>query len=188
MGAFPHLSRNVPFCLHLSSFVLRGARNEDKSGQTRTNGDNTGHFGTNGEAPPFSILPHLALLENSFFCLRTHSRGSPGHLSFGHRLPRISCKSIQSWKMGIVCESEPLLQGLKGENQNLQARKMQISTVCILGALQRHVDLQGVFVKIGDVVKFKGSLVEFLENRRSCENQKIDRKVAFSEPRLLQCT
>ena len=28
-------------------------------------------------------------------------------------------------------------------------------------------DLQGVFVKIGDFVKFKGFLVEFLENRRS---------------------
>ena len=32
--------------------------------------------------------------------------------------------------------------------------------------------LQGAFVKIGDFIKFKGSLVEFLENRRSWENQK----------------
>ena len=38
------------------------------------------------------------------------------------------------------------------------------STVCKLGALQRYVDLQGAFVKIGE---FKGFLVEFLENRRS---------------------
>ena len=40
-------------------------------------------------------------------------------------------------------------------------------------------------------IKFKGFLVEFLENRRSWENQKppeIARKVDFSEPRLLQCT
>ena len=43
----------------------------------------------------------------------------------------------------------------------------QSSTVCLLGALYRQVDLQGVFVKIGDFIKFKGFLVEFLENRRS---------------------
>ena len=57
-----------------------------------------------------------------------------------------------------------------------------ISTVCIL---------QGVFVKIGDFVKFKGFLVEFLQSRRSSENQspqKIAKKADFSEPRLLQCT
>ena len=41
------------------------------------------------------------------------------------------------------------------------------STVYILGALQRQVVLQGVFVKIGDFIKFKGFLVELLENRRS---------------------
>ena len=63
MGAFPNLSRNVPFCPRLSSFVLLGARNGDKSGQKRTNGDKTGHFGTNWETPPFSIYPHLALLK-----------------------------------------------------------------------------------------------------------------------------
>ena len=34
------------------------------------------------------------------------------------------------------------------------------STVCILGALERQVDLQGVFVKIGDFIKVKGFLVE----------------------------
>ena len=42
--------------------------------------------------------------------------------------------------------------------------------------------LQGVFVKIGDFIKFDGFLVEFLENRRSRENQKppeIARKVTF---------
>ena len=44
--------------------------------------------------------------------------------------------------------------------------------MCILGALQRQVDLQGVFVKIGDFIKFKGFLVEFLKSRRSWENQK----------------
>ena len=33
-----------------------------------------------------------------------------------------------------------------------------------------------VFVKIGDFVKFKGFLVEFLENRRSWEKQKPHRK------------
>ena len=60
MGAFPNLSRNVPFCPRLSSFALLGARKRDKSGQKRTNGDKTGHFGTNWETPPFSIYPHLA--------------------------------------------------------------------------------------------------------------------------------
>ena len=59
----PEMSRFVPVCPLLSSFVLLGARNEDKSGQKRTNGDKTGHFGTNGETPPFSIYPHLALLK-----------------------------------------------------------------------------------------------------------------------------
>ena len=33
------------------------------------------------------------------------------------------------------------------------------------------MDLQEVFVRIGDFIKFKGFLVEFLENRRSSENQ-----------------
>ena len=45
-------------------------------------------------------------------------------------------------------------------------------TVCILGALQKRVDLQGLFVKIRDFSKFKGFLVELLKNRRSWENQK----------------
>ena len=47
-------------------------------------------------------------------------------------------------------------------------------------------NLQGVFVKIGDFTELKGSLVEFLENRLSSENQKppkIAGKVDFSEPR-----
>ena len=39
--------------------------------------------------------------------------------------------------------------------------------MCIPGALQRQLVLQGVFVKIGDFIKFEGFLVEFLENRRS---------------------
>ena len=49
------------------------------------------------------------------------------------------------------------------------------------------MDLQGVFVKIGDFIKFKGFLVEFLENKRSWKNQKPQenrQKLDFSEPRL----
>ena len=42
----------------------------------------------------------------------------------------------------------------------------------ILGALQRQGGLQGAFAKFGDFIKFKGFLVEFLENGRSSENQK----------------
>ena len=45
------------------------------------------------------------------------------------------------------------------------------STVLKLGALQKQVDLQGVFVKVGDLIKSKGFLAEFLENRRSRETQ-----------------
>ena len=38
----------------------------------------------------------------------------------------------------------------------------------MLGALQRQAVLQGAFVKIADfIIRFKGFLVEFLENRRS---------------------
>ena len=38
-----------------------------------------------------------------------------------------------------------------------------VHTRCIV----KEADLQGAFVKIGDIIKFKGFLVEFLENRRS---------------------
>ena len=38
------------------------------------------------------------------------------------------------------------------------------------------MDLQVVFVKIGDSNKFRGFLVEFLENRWSWENQKPPEK------------
>ena len=63
MGAFPNLSRNVPFCPRLSSFVPICPCSGPQEGQKRTNGDKTGHFGTNWETPPFSIYPHLALLK-----------------------------------------------------------------------------------------------------------------------------
>ena len=53
---------------------------------------------------------------------------------------------------------------------------VNISTVCILGALWRQADLQGVFVKIGDSIRFKGFLEEFQENTRSWENQKSPEK------------
>ena len=65
MGAFPNLSPNVPFCPHLSSFVPIFPRSGPQEGQKRTNGDKTGHFGTNWETPSFSIYPHLALLNSS---------------------------------------------------------------------------------------------------------------------------
>ena len=42
-----------------------------------------------------------------------------------------------------------------------------VSTVSILGALQRQAALQGAFVKIANFINFKGFLVEFLENRRA---------------------
>ena len=57
----PEMSRFVPVC-PLLSFL--GAQNGDKSGQKRTTGDKTGHFGTNWETPPFRIHPHLALLNS----------------------------------------------------------------------------------------------------------------------------
>ena len=64
-------------------------------------------------------------------------------------------------------------------------------TVCKLGALSRQVDLQGVFVKIGDITKFKGFVAEFPENKRSWEkknSRKSPEKWTFSEPRLVQRT
>ena len=63
MGVFPNFSRNVPFCPRLSSFVPICPCSGPQEGQKRTNGDKTGHFGTNWETPPFSIYPHLALLK-----------------------------------------------------------------------------------------------------------------------------
>ena len=52
------------------------------------------------------------------------------------------------------------------------------------------VDLQGVFVKIGDFTKFKGFLGIPREQTivRKSNPQKIARKMDFSEPRLLQFT
>ena len=38
-----------------------------------------------------------------------------------------------------------------------------VHTRCIV----KKEDLQGVFVKIGEFIKYKGFLVEFLQNRRS---------------------
>ena len=55
----PVLSPFVLFCPDLSPF--RAPRRKKK----RTNGDKTGHFGTNWETPPFSIYPHLALLQRN---------------------------------------------------------------------------------------------------------------------------
>ena len=51
MGAFPNLSRYVPFCPRLSSFALLGARNGDKRGQMGTERDISGQIGKR---------PHLA--------------------------------------------------------------------------------------------------------------------------------
>ena len=65
MGAFPNLSRNVPFCPRLSSFVPICPRFGPQEAQKRTNRDKMGHFGTNWETPPFSIYPHLALFKYS---------------------------------------------------------------------------------------------------------------------------
>ena len=65
MGAFPNLSRSVPFCPRLSSFVPICPHSGRQEGQKRTNGDKMGHFGTNWETHPFSVYPHLALLK---FC------------------------------------------------------------------------------------------------------------------------
>ena len=51
-----------------------------------------------------------------------------------------------------------------------------ISTVCILGALQRRVDLQGVFVKIGDFIKFKGSSCGIPREQATLRKSKTPRK------------
>ena len=56
------VSQFVPTCPVLSPFVLFCPRSGPQEGRKRTNGDKTGHFGTNWETPPFSSYPHLALL------------------------------------------------------------------------------------------------------------------------------
>ena len=54
------------------------------------------------------------------------------------------------------------------------------------------LDLQGVFIKIGDFIKFKGFLVEFqragVPEKKIQNPQKIATNVDFSAPRLLQST
>ena len=60
------VSQFVPKCPRLSSFVPICPRSGPQEGQKRTSGDKTGHFGTNWETRPFSIYPHLALLNFSF--------------------------------------------------------------------------------------------------------------------------
>ena len=55
MGAFPKLSRNVPFCPRLSSFVLLGIQNGDKSGQKGANGDSSGQIGKRLAFTPINL-------------------------------------------------------------------------------------------------------------------------------------
>ena len=54
----PEMSRFVPVCPLLSQFVPVPGPEKDKRGQTGTKRDISGQIGT----PPFSIYPHLALL------------------------------------------------------------------------------------------------------------------------------
>ena len=61
--------------------------------------------------------------------------------------------------------------GVEKESQSGNFNCFSINSVqtrCIL----KTVDLQGVFVKIGDfnLIKFEGFIVEFIENRRAREN------------------
>ena len=66
MGVDPKWGR-FPICPEMSHFVLFSRichRSGPQKGQTRTNGDKTGHFGANWETPPFRIQPHLALLKS----------------------------------------------------------------------------------------------------------------------------
>ena len=97
-GRFPICPRNVPFCPRLSSFVLLGAPHGDKSGQKRTNGDKTGHFGTNWETPPFSIYPHLALL--NMWPLENGQKGSNKKHVDRFRTFRLFLLLLEKSKMG----------------------------------------------------------------------------------------
>ena len=68
MGAFPNLSRNVPFCPRLSSFVLLGARNGDNRenrGQTGTTRDISGQIGQRAHVG--STPTSLSLMRGSGF-------------------------------------------------------------------------------------------------------------------------
>ena len=77
----------------------------------RTNGDKTGHFGTNWETPPFRIHPHLALLgswgailplsrcarNRCFFLSYFRPQGSP---------PSLACQKVlvskRSWCLSAI--------------------------------------------------------------------------------------
>ena len=61
MGLDPKWGR-FPICLEMSRFVPVCPDLSEWAPKT-TNGDKTGHFGTNGETPPFRIHPHLPLLD-----------------------------------------------------------------------------------------------------------------------------
>ena len=63
-----------------------------------------------------------------------------------------------------------LAKGPMEETSQCLPPPMLCPAVCILGALQRQVDLQGVFVKIGDSIKFKGFLVSS-KNQTPPENR-----------------
>ena len=55
-------------------------------------------------------------------------------------------------------------------------KRYEINGVQTRGTVKKKVVLQGVFVKIGGLIEFKGFLWEFLENRSSWENQKPPEK------------
>ena len=86
--------------------------------------------------------------------------------------------SASRCESGSSCSTSPRVHGqsdncfrVAGTSAERNRPRRVPSIVCKLHALQRHVDLPGVFVKIGDFIKFKGFLVPFIENRRSWENQ-----------------
>ena len=69
-------------------------------------------------------------------------------------------------------------------------RALEIDSVQTRGIVKTSGFRRGVCKNRG-CIKFKDSLVEFLENRRSSEKKKarkLSEKCIFVEPRLLQCT
>ena len=98
-----------------------------------------------------------------------------------HQASHNGLRSSSAWSLSWPLQT----QGSKSMSATYTpARHFYIILVNSVHArcIERQAVLQGAFVKIGDFIRFKAFLVEFLESRRSWEKQspqKIARKVDF---------
>ena len=157
------VSQFVPFCPCLSSFVLLGGRNGDKSGQKRTKRDKTGHLGTNWETPPFSILPLLALLKISDWHLR--AKGDLHTTSVNQRIGGPWPNSQHEWMF---------MGRLHRASQNGTADRGLSDFVRFAPILS---DFRWGFADTGkqsaDFVQFRADFVQFWRSDKIRQNQRV---------------